>query len=108
LKYINRDPRKVIVLENDPSRLPLQPENGIFVPTFEGNVEDTEIFKLIPFLECKFLFCDIPSQYFSIDLCHPQVKDVREELKKYGNHNPGEKFLQEIEKRKAALNQRRV
>ncbi len=53
LKYINRDPKKIIVLENDPSRLPLQPENGIFVPTFEGNVEDTEIFKLIPFLECK-------------------------------------------------------
>jgi len=35
------------------------------------------------------------------------VKDVREELKKYGNHNPGEKLLQEIEKRKAALSQRR-
>lgn len=93
LKYINRDPKKVIVLENDPSRLPLQPENGIFIPTFEGNLEDTEIFKLIPFLEY---------------LSHPQVKDVREELKKYGNHNPGEKFLQEIEKRKAALSQRRT
>jgi len=41
-------------------------------------------------------------------LTHPSVYDIREELKKYGHENAGEKFMEEIEKKKAALSQRRV
>lgn len=93
LKYINRDPKKIIVIESNPERLPKQPENGIFIPTFEGDPDDTELFKLLPFLEY---------------LSNPAVRDVREELKKYGNFNPGEKFMQEIEKRKSAISRQRT
>jgi TFIIF-interacting CTD phosphatases, including NLI-interacting factor len=53
LRYINRELRKVIVLESDPNRLKYHPENGIFIPPFTGDEEDKELYKLIPLLECN-------------------------------------------------------
>ena len=45
LKYINRDMRKIIVLESDPERLKYQTENGIFIPIFTGDPDDKELYK---------------------------------------------------------------
>ena len=33
---------------------------------------------------------------YNIELADPNIKDVREELKKYGNENPGKKYYEEL------------
>lgn len=38
----------------------------------------------------------------------PEIKDVRQELKKYGQYNPGKKFLEELKQRQKVLSERKV
>lgn len=39
-------------------------------------------------------------------LADQSVRDVREEIKKYGSHNPGKKFIDEMKARTEAIKQR--
>lgn len=88
LKYINRDIKKVVVIESNPDRLKYHVENGIYLSNYDGNPDDKELYKLMPFLEY---------------LLSPAVKDVREELKKFGNHNPADKYMEQLNKRKQEI-----
>ena len=59
---MNRDLRKVIVIENDPLRMKYQPENAILVSRFYGDLDDNELYDLIPFLQRNKLFLMKPRQ----------------------------------------------
>lgn len=48
---MNRDLRKVIVIENDISRMKYQPENALLVSRFYGDLSDNTLYELIPFLK---------------------------------------------------------
>ena len=52
LRYLNRDLKKVIVIETNPDRVKYQKENAIFLKEFTGNKDDKALFELLPFLEC--------------------------------------------------------
>ncbi len=40
LRYMNRDPRRMVVIEKNPSALKYHLENGIFIPEFKGEKDD--------------------------------------------------------------------
>lgn len=61
LTYLNRDLKKVIVLEKDPNVMKKHPDNAIFLSEFKGEADDKELFELMPFLEY---------------LAKPEIKDV--------------------------------
>ena len=56
LRYLNRDLKKVLVIEINPEKIAYQKENGIFLKEFTGNKEDKSLFELLPFLECNLNF----------------------------------------------------
>jgi mitochondrial import inner membrane translocase subunit TIM50 len=51
LKYLNRDLRKVIVIERLKDSVKSQPENAIILPEFDGSKDDHELAKLLTLLE---------------------------------------------------------
>ncbi|KAJ9662865.1 mitochondrial inner membrane protein required for protein import [Neophaeococcomyces mojaviensis] len=51
LSYLNRDLKKVVMVESDPHAARKQPENAIILPKWDGNPNDTTLIDLIPFLE---------------------------------------------------------
>lgn len=51
MKYLNRDLKKVVVLEVSPDKIALHKENGIFLQEFQGDKEDKALFELLPFLQ---------------------------------------------------------
>jgi len=55
LTYLNRDLKKVVVLEKDPNVLKKHPNNGIFLSEYKGDKNDNELYELLPFLECNHL-----------------------------------------------------
>jgi len=56
LNQYNRDIRKTILIDINKDGYALHPNNGITISKFTGDKNDTELLKLIPFLESKFLF----------------------------------------------------
>jgi len=80
------------VIETKLERLKYNLDNGIFIPAFDGNPGDKTLNELISLLE---------------NLANPQVLDVREELKKYGNEDPAKKFLKVQKKKREALAQKK-
>jgi CTD small phosphatase-like protein 2 len=48
---LGRDLRKVIIIDNIVENFQLQPENGIFINTWEGDINDTTLYKLAPVLK---------------------------------------------------------
>ena len=40
------------------------------------------------------------------DCANPRVKDIREELKKYGQVEPGKKFLEELKAKQKSLSEK--
>ncbi|GAA6047752.1 hypothetical protein JCM3770_001760 [Rhodotorula araucariae] len=77
LSYLNRPLERTIVLDVDPERIQLQPDNGIVLKRWEGTRGDAtanELVAMIPFLEA---------------LAIKGVKDVRPVIKHYeGKHIP--------------------
>ncbi|BGP37325.1 mitochondrial inner membrane protein required for protein import [Rhodotorula kratochvilovae] len=77
LSYLNRPLERTIVLDVDPERIQLQPDNGIVLQRWEGTRGDAtanELVAMIPFLEA---------------LAIKGVKDVRPVIKHYeGKHIP--------------------
>lgn len=76
LSYLNRDLKKVILVDTVKSHAKLQPENAIILPKWTGNLQDNELVSLIPFLEYAATM---------------EFKDVREVLESFkGTHIPTE------------------
>ncbi|KRX00168.1 HAD-like domain [Pseudocohnilembus persalinus] len=88
LRYLNRDLSKVIVIDKNPEMLKYHTDNGIFLPKFEGDQNDKELLRLLPFI-----------QY----LGSPQVKDVRKEISKYGNYDPASQYLEELKAKQQVI-----
>ncbi|GJQ11434.1 hypothetical protein GpartN1_g3225.t1 [Galdieria partita] len=51
LSKLNRDLARTIIIDDDANCFRLQPDNGIRVPAFTGDVNDRYLLDLIPFLE---------------------------------------------------------
>ncbi len=55
LKYLNRDLKRVVVIDKDSQVLRHHKANAIILPKFEGDQEDNRLYELLPFLECTVL-----------------------------------------------------
>ena len=51
LKYLNRDLKKIIIVDRRKENVKSQPENLILLSDYDGSAEDTEISKLLVLLE---------------------------------------------------------
>jgi len=77
LSYLNRDLKKVVVVDSDPHAVRKQPENAIILPKWTGDPKDTTLIDLIPFLE---------------NLANLGYQDTREVLKSFEGKNIAEEF----------------
>ena len=77
LSYLNRDLKKVVVVDSDPHHVKKQPENAIILPKWTGDPTDTTLIDLIPFLE---------------NLANLGYQDTREVLKSFEGKNIAEEF----------------
>ncbi|KEF55414.1 uncharacterized protein A1O9_08164 [Exophiala aquamarina CBS 119918] len=76
LSYLNRDLKKVLIIDTDPHHVKHQPENAIVLPKWNGDPNDQTLIQLIPFLEY---------------LATMGFDDVREVLKSFeGTYIPAE------------------
>lgn len=64
LSHLNRDLSKVIIMDSNPDAFMLQPENGIALNPWKGEVKDQGLLEYIPFLEGKRI-----SLFFLAYLC---------------------------------------
>ncbi|KAG2233589.1 HAD-like domain-containing protein [Thamnidium elegans] len=55
LSHLNRDLSKVIIMDSNPESFSLQPENGIALKPWKGEVKDQGLLEYIPFLEAVAL-----------------------------------------------------
>ncbi|CRG93274.1 mitochondrial import inner membrane translocase subunit TIM50, putative [Plasmodium gallinaceum] len=80
LKRLGRNLDRVVIIDHDSHAFMLQPENGILIKEFHGDVNDKEILCLIDLLKS-----------FAIS-----TYDIRQFLKKYGggDYNIGKRYLQ--------------
>ncbi len=78
LSYLNRDMKDVIYIDFDTNKCVFQPNNVLVLPRWEGEMDDRELYDILPFLE-------------SLGQMHGS--DARKELDKYGRVNTGKKFL---------------
>lgn len=53
LKYLNRDLKKIVVVDRLKDNVKNQPDNVILLPEFDGSKEDQELSKLLVLLERK-------------------------------------------------------
>ncbi|KAL4491799.1 hypothetical protein ABPG72_006054 [Tetrahymena utriculariae] len=91
LSYLNRDLKKIVVIDWNQDFYKKQPGNVIILDKYTGNSDDYLLKETLPLL---------------LRLANPNVKDVRSELDKYGRHNPGKAFAEEIQTKVDALKQR--
>lgn len=84
LSYLNRDLKNVIVVEKGLNRVKFHPDNVLVLPEYQGADDDRALIELIPFLE-----------HVAKD---QRVKDVREELDKYGHVDTGKKYIEHLRK----------
>lgn len=79
LSVLNRDVRKVIVMDDEAVNFSLQPANGIVVPPWKGEPHDDYLMKMIPFLET---------------LAMSNIEDVRTVLQQYQGKDIPEVFAE--------------
>lgn len=72
INHLNRDPRKVIILDINPEHAALQPDNAIILDPWKGEKSDRELVGLIPFLDAIGIY---------------GVEDVRNTIKAYHGKN---------------------
>lgn len=53
LSHLNRDLSKVIIMDSNPQSFSLQPENGIPLKPWNGELKNNGLLEYIPFLEGK-------------------------------------------------------
>lgn len=51
LSHLNRELKRVIVIDHDEKQVSMQPENAILIPEWSGDATDTALLDLIPVLE---------------------------------------------------------
>lgn len=51
LRYLNRDMRKIVVIDKDIEMLKLQPDNCIVLKEYTGDKDDKSLLELLPLLE---------------------------------------------------------
>jgi import inner membrane translocase subunit TIM50 len=93
LSYLNRDLRRVIVIDSNPKNLRRQPANLCEITPFsdpETQTDDTELLDLIPFLQ------QVAIQQMAND---EPVTDI---LARYGNKDVGGKYKRKIQAMAAA------
>ena len=67
LKKLGRDMKNIIILDNNPNSYMLNPDNGVPIKTWLSDLNDTELYKITPYLEF---------------LSKNKINDVREIIKK--------------------------
>ncbi|KAL7749551.1 mitochondrial inner membrane protein required for protein import [Sorochytrium milnesiophthora] len=94
LSKLNRDLRKVIILDIDKKRFSRQPDNGVLIPRWTGDPQDKRLLEFVPFLEMLAL---------------SNVDDVRPILRSYSDTYLPDEFAQRraIYERKALDEQRK-
>ena len=76
IRHLNRDPKKVIMIDINPDHVSLQPENAIVMQPWKGDKNDRELLGLVSFLDAIGIY---------------GVSDVRTTLKAYeGKYIPVE------------------
>jgi len=88
LSLLNRDPRKVVVVDFDKDIYKGEPENLILLNKYHGEENEDSLRYLSVFLN---------------HLANPAVKDVRREIKKYGGLESLENYKKEVQERAAKL-----
>ena len=88
LTLLNRDPRKVVVVDFDPAMYKGEPENLVLLEKYRGQEEEDSLRYLAAFLN---------------HLSNPNVKDVRKEIKKFGGTESLEGFKKEVQERAEKL-----
>ena len=56
LSHLNRDLSKVVVLDTDPERYSMQPENGVRINKWDGSRGDVDLIQTLAFLEAMALY----------------------------------------------------
>jgi len=78
LKYLGRDLKKIIIIDNIAENFQNQPENGIFIKSFFDDMEDKTLSELAPLL--KGFAWKINKK---IEIVTTNVSDVRVALRLY-------------------------
>ena len=81
LSLLNRDPKKVVVVDVNPNIYANNPENLVVVKEYLGSEEDNTLRYLTLYLNY---------------LAAPEIRDVRKEIKKYGGNDSLESFKKEV------------
>lgn len=87
LRFLNRDLKDTIIIDFDTKSVQNTPENAIFLPPFNGDVNDKELLTLIQFLK---------------DIAKTDC-DVREQLEKYGHYRTQINYYKSIPKYKKLI-----
>ena len=85
LSYLNRDIKDIIYIDFSDDKTEFHKENVIVLPRWEGDINDRELYDILPFLD------NVGSAHGS---------DVRAEIKKYGRGIERKKRLHPIAKSK--------
>ncbi|EAS02988.2 NLI interacting factor-like phosphatase (macronuclear) [Tetrahymena thermophila SB210] len=91
LSYLNRDLKRIVVVDWNEDYYKKHIDNAIILDKYTGNQDDQLLKETLPLL---------------LRLANPNIKDVRQELSKYGHHNPGKAFVAEMQTKVDALKQR--
>uniref|UniRef100_A0A7S0L5B2 Mitochondrial import inner membrane translocase subunit TIM50 n=1 Tax=Coccolithus braarudii TaxID=221442 RepID=A0A7S0L5B2_9EUKA len=85
LSVLNRDPKKVVMIETEPETISFQPANGIIIPKYDHTAdpdkEDKALTKLILFLQ----YCSLTG-----------VSDIPAELAQYAGKDIGDEFEKKL------------
>jgi hypothetical protein len=85
LSRLNRDLSRVLVLDNNNTKASSHVDNLLPIAKFEGNQDDDQLFRLLPFIE---------------HLAKDDVTDVREVLRAYRGSDIPQKFYEHHQKLK--------
>ena len=97
LSRLNRDLKRTIIVDDDPTSFSWQPENGVAVNPFtdKNDTEDVTLLKVASMLE---------------DIAHRNVPDVREELERWADMGTGDVldgFVQDVAERESNVAKRK-
>lgn len=92
LRFINRDPKKFIVVDFTSNGYLNHKENVVLLDKYTGQVEDNGLKELNMFLE---------------HCAGPAVKDVRKEIKKFGGETSIKNYYEEMQKKVDSVKKRR-
>ena len=83
MKYLNRNLKKVVVVDRSKEQVKKNKENVIVIEDYEGNENDEELLKLMVLLEGNW--------WGNLGLGSEKVEDVRTTLAKLGE-NPADEY----------------